>query len=468
VGDTLYARGYVYHRWSWKVDGKQYSPGQHKTVRLGDEWHIAHRNTELAAWSQGGTFDQEGAMKKVLCVLALLLLPAVASAQQLTQEQVEELKAVQMGMKSIDRLQESKSFNQEQGDHYRQEHLQLASAIAGQPLPTRESLDELIRKNDTSRFWGFFTFINVVWVFAAIILVVALVALIGPYAIRWPGVFWESLGYIAIGVGLLSGYFWPALSIWFVVPACLLMIPVMTLTKFLHRSPSRSDQDAEGAKAGKGWVFFSYSQLVALVCTIVWSLATLYYQSYLLGFMSVMALEALLGFSVMVMPGCVAMGFEKEDNVPRATVASFAILLVYVLTYITGGLEPHMVDGKEVYSPLIYFKTGAIFMGSFVYYLGLLILASQFYNAKKGNYILLQIITIVSGVAAFFFGATFGINALLGVGGTFFVLYLLGKYAELPWKDIGWGWGLLGLAGLLYAAAWIAGKYPEYFLLGLR
>lgn len=57
VGDALYARGNVYHRWSWQIQGKHYSTGQHKTIHLGDEWHAVHRNTEVAAWSQGGSFD---------------------------------------------------------------------------------------------------------------------------------------------------------------------------------------------------------------------------------------------------------------------------------------------------------------------------------------------------------------------------------------------------------------------------
>lgn len=107
-------------------------------------------------------------------------------------------------------------------------------------------------------------------------------------------------------------------------------------------------------------------------------------------------------------------------------------------------------------------------MGAFVYYLGLLILSSRYYNAGKGNYILLQIITVLSGVAAFFVGATFGVNILLSIGGTFFVLYLLEKYSELPWNDIGWAWSLLGIACLLYGAAFVVGKYPEYFLVGLK
>jgi hypothetical protein len=433
-------------------------------------------NWRRGAWAAASI--NGGIMKKVFILLALLALPSSATAQELKQEQVEDLKAYLMGVRAIDRLQRDGLLNQQQADHYRQEHLQLASVAAGQPVPTVEALDELVRKNDTSRFWGFLTFVNIVWVFAAILLAIAIIWLcviyIGPILKQMPVGFWEVAAYVFVIAGLFSGAFWPVLDIWFVVPACLLLIGALAFTKFLHFQPRYEDRghDVQGGTPGKGWVQFTYSQFVALVCTIAWSAAAIYYQSHLLGFMSVMMLEALLGFSVIVMPGCVGMGFEEEDNIPRATTASFVILVVYVITLLLGGFNPHTVveNGitKEVVSPLIYFKTGAIFMGAFVYYLGLLILASRYYNAKKGNYILLQIITIVSGVLAFYIGATFEINALLGIGGTFFVLYLLEKYTELPWKQIGWAWGLLGLAGLLYAAVWFAGNHPEYFLLGLR
>ena len=32
------------------------------------------------------------------------------------------------------------------------------------------------------------------------------------------------------------------------------------------------------------------------------------------------------------------------------------------------------------------------------------------------------------------------VGALLGIGGTFFTLYLLEKYFELPWRGVGWAW----------------------------
>jgi hypothetical protein len=133
-------------------------------------------------------------------------------------------------------------------------------------------------------------------------------------------------------------------------------------------------------------------------------------------------------------------------------------LVVYVVAVALGGPT----------GPFAYFRYGALFMGTFVYYLGLLILASRYYNARRGNYALMQAVTIVSGIAAFYLGATLDIGPLLGIGGTFFVLYLLEKYTELPWHNIGWAWSLLGFALLLYGAAFLAGKFPEYFLLGLR
>lgn len=409
-------------------------------------------------------------MKKFLAVIAICLFPAVVGAQEkLSKDQVEDLKAVKGGLEMFDRMEANGKFNKESNAHYHQEWLQIASNIAGQPVLTVESLDEVIAKNDNTKYEGFFTFINIVWVFAGIILAIAIGSLcviyLGPLVIAMPVGFWEFAAYVFTIVGMMSGAFWPGLGIWFVIPSCLLLIGALSLTKFLHFGNDQKD----GQGITPGWYLnFTFTQFVSLTCTLAWGTAAIYYQSYLLGFMTVMMLQAFLGFSVIVMPGCVAMGFDDDDNIPRATVASFVILVVYAITELTGGFKPMLVDGHEVYTPLIYFRTGAMFMGAFVYFLGLLICSSYYYTKKQGNYFLMQLITIASGVAAFFFGATFGLNMLLGIGGTFFVLYLLEKYTELPWKHIGWAWGLLGLAAMLYGAAHLAQQYPQYFLLGLK
>jgi hypothetical protein len=418
-------------------------------------------------------------------ILVVLLVPTLAAAQDLSEEQVHDLKTLRSALETVDRLEQAGTLTADLAERYRRDQLELAGKVSGQVVPTRADLDELIRQNDRSRFWGFFTFINIVAVFAGVLLALALSWLfavyLGPFLMTLPPVAWEFITYGVVALGMFSGAIWPVLGIWFVVPAALLLIGALSLTRHLHFPPPRPGDanDAAGMVPGQGWVTFTFSEFTALVCAIVWGIAAIYYRSYLLGFLTVMALQALLGFSAFVIPGCVGLGFRKEDGIPRATLASFVLLVVFVVLQITGQFEPVREGSREVSvidprsaadprAPLVYFRPGAIFMGAFVYFLGLLLLATRFYSGSRGNYLLMQAVTIVSGVAAFYFGATFGIDALLGIGGTFFVLYLLEKYTELPWKDIGWAWGLLGFAALLYAAAYLAGHYPQYFLLGVK
>jgi hypothetical protein len=78
----------------------------------------------------------------------------------------------------------------------------------------------------------------------------------------------------------------------------------------------------------------------------------------------------------------------------------------------------------------------------------------------------MQALTIASGVLALYIGNTENIPLLRGIGGTFFVLYLLEKYYELPWDKIDWIWSLLGLAGILYATSLVVRLYPHYFFMG--
>src|SRR5262249_28271802 len=78
------------------------------------------------------------------------------------------------------------------------------------------------------------------------------------------------------------------------------------------------------------------------------------------------------------------------------------------------------------------FADGALFLGTFVGYLGLLIASSRWYHGKKVNYVLFQAITIVAGIAALAIGSIFGIGELHKIGGTFFVLYIIEKLIEIP------------------------------------
>lgn len=53
--DDIFVRGMIRH--VWRLGNKYHGTGEHKMLRLGDEWHVAYRNLEKASWSQGGRFD---------------------------------------------------------------------------------------------------------------------------------------------------------------------------------------------------------------------------------------------------------------------------------------------------------------------------------------------------------------------------------------------------------------------------
>jgi hypothetical protein len=106
-------------------------------------------------------------------------------------------------------------------------------------------------------------------------------------------------------------------------------------------------------------------------------------------------------------------------------------------------------------------------MGPFVYFLGILILASKWYFEDL-RYLLMQVICVASGVLALWLGSVYGMPMLLGIGGTLFYLYIIEKYYEIPWECTGWAWSLLGLAGILYGFAVFAQAHPQYFIFMYR
>lgn len=403
-------------------------------------------------------------MKKMLAVIvSVLALATQVSAASPSENDVKKLREIQQNIVVLERIGVDAGLGGNGGhlqveltDQYRQ-----ATQLAGEDITTKEQLSNYLLHHDKTG--GFFTFLNIVWFLASLIVIVAISWLcfsyMGPYAI-------EFMGYVLCVLGLVSGLIFPIIGIWFVVPACLLLFGLLTLTEKLHFKNIQQGQFYEEGehqiKPGKGWLSFSLYQVQFAILTIVYGACALVYESQVLGFMTIIALEGLLGFTVIVGPLCIGLGFNSDKVMPRATAASFLILLVYLLTRISGG---------EV-GIFHVFQTGAFFIGTFVYFLGLLILSSWYYHCwgsdkQVGTFWVMQVVTIVSGVAALYIGSLFGINTLLGVGGTFFVIYLLEKYSELPWSEIGFAWGLLGAGALLFGFALFAYYNPQYFFLGV-
>lgn len=292
---------------------------------------------------------------------------------------------------------------------------------------------------------GWFTFVRVLWITGALVVVVALGILFRHYLAalirKIPESAWEVFLY-ALCVGAIVGgaYMPPSYMLAPVLPGCLGLLGCLSFSKHRHGF------DLEGWMA---WLFVP-----------VWGGAAFFYHDKVLGFLAVTAVLWSVGFHAGMIPGVVFLGFRDKIVIPRATVAAGALLAVHVGLHCFGRspawLEP--------------FRGGLGFLGAFVYLLGLLIMSSRHYacrgwpsESRRMRYTIIQVVTIGSGIAAIYLGSVYRVESLLGVGGTFFYLYLLEKYFELPWRGIGWAWALLGAGGLLYVFALFAQAHPEWF-----
>ncbi|MGK7875503.1 MAG: hypothetical protein AB4426_20040 [Xenococcaceae cyanobacterium] len=404
-----------------------------------------------------------------LTILFWVFIPGVSLAQNsfehLGKEQIQELIEIRHSIATIDELQQRGILSEKQADIERERYLEKSQLVLGE----RVDLEQLVILTDSyeiskpgeqpgvRNISGFFTFVNIVWTLAAILLAIALAWLTWLYLIPIlkliPAFVYEILIYWACLVFIVGGH-WFAKGIdeFIALPGCLGLIGALGLTNKLHEKALAKVYFSEDSKPRIN----PYS-LNIFILFIFWSVTAVVYQSSLIGFMAVIALEAFLGFSVIVMPLCYAIGFSNKEVIPRAMSASLLLLVFYVCVQIT-----------EVELPYIgIFSTGVLFMGSFVYFIGTLIVSTKWYDMpfNLNRYIGLQVLTIVSGVLALYVGSVWNILLLQRIGGTFFFLYLIEKYFELPWQKEAWAWATLGFAIILYLSALFAKQYPQYFFL---
>lgn len=404
---------------------------------------------------------------KVLSVLAMLFIPAICLADP--PPNLDRLAAISGCLETLQSLADKGVVAD---DKVHNALLGEAGTILGKQV-TSEELSKYVKdqRTYTAKTTGLVTFTNVLWTLAAIGFSIAMFWLFGVYFIdmfMWiPPTGWEILCYLGVGACYWSG------NIWLMFPASIMFVGCLFLTRFLHfeKSPRRGGGkwDVLGNVEDEtvtvnGWTF-NFQMLVSVICTVVWGIAAYVYESHLLGFMTMMSLFSALGFSVIVIPGCVGMGYTKDDKIPRTMSTAFLMLGIYV-AYIIGSNKYDMVP--EMAKAFNIFGFGALFIGCFVYFISLLIVSSKYYIAMTdGRYWSTQMLTLISGVLALYIGGVYDISLLQKVGGTFFCLYLLEKYYEIPWKTVGWAWSLLGLSlGLYWLSGFIA-NHPDYFIFGL-
>lgn len=391
---------------------------------------------------------------KVLASILALLLPSIALGQNLDIEQIQRLSIIQQRLESVHDFRKRDMITEAQQVQLTTAYIHEAREIS--PDITEDELPSFIshQKSLGLRVYGLFTFINVLWVVAALLFVVASAWLSWLYLFwiitNMPVVVYEIALYAGTIFALFNNWYW-ALAGAFAIPACI------QLTAYLHLP------DWRRIRLGVD-NFIEMNSVITLICFAVWTFFAVHYVSYFFAFISIMALMQFLGFTVVVCPGCVFTGYESEDYIPRTMVSAFVIMVFGVAVRIAERIA-------TIHESVLIFIPGAIFVGSFVYFISLLITSSKWYTKKPldkkdygENYWIMQAISVASGIAAMYIGSVYSISALQGISGVVFVVWAVEKYYEWRWKKLSMAWNLLGLSGFIYAIAWIANKYPQYFL----
>lgn len=388
-------------------------------------------------------------------MLSVLIAFVLSAPAPMDMQSLNELSGIRQQMEAIQVLEKANyPIKSTELTEEALKRAKLQAPFRSGETPTYEAIVKVTGGDQKSRTaWdkmkGFCTFINLIYVTAAIMLVSAIIWLFGIYLIELmlliPKEIWEGLLYIGCFLAIGASYrIPPEYQMFLCFPAALGLVGCLQFSGWVHKT-----ENLQGAC----WFL-----------TVTWGTIALIFGSPLIGFIAVGAFLGALGFVCGMTPHVIWIGFDKDDYVPRTTIAAGILTALYILMSITGTTDPKYV----------VFREGLAFMGPFVYFLGLLIWSSKWYHRGvfdgyryryfTPKYWLMQAITVASGVAALALGSIYGLNLLLGVGGTLFYIYLIEKYYEVPWKGAGWAWSLLGLAGILYAFAIFAQTYPKYFL----
>lgn len=343
--------------------------------------------------------------------------------------------------------------------------------------------DVLCRKQTMfEKFKGIFSFVNIIWFLGSLLIAVGIIAVL----IRHAEFIYRIVGPIIKLMGNILSMFVPAVvnmfkripnliyelilyGIWFfslsaahrfsgadlrysILVLSLLFLPLLV---FSYKTHENYLDDLFAGKKNKS----GDKNLAILFFTItftVWGAISIYFSNSITGFMTVIVFSAWMGFMVRVRPLEYFIGFSSHDEMLRSTVSSFLLILLHLSVKIFHFSIPfyHL------------FETGVEYVGVFVFFSGLLIMSSkQVCGEMKGHFKIMQLITIASGFSALFLGSVYEMYVMRGIGGTFFALYLIEKFFEIPWGKKRFAWAILLFGILLYGLAQIVYKFPEYFFM---
>lgn len=179
----------------------------------------------------------------------------------------------------------------------------------------------------------------------------------------------------------------------------------------------------------------------------------------LLGFVSVIAFFAAIGFQVASYGLCLAVGFEDDGAMERCAVTSFILLAS------TGALR--FVNASWGFGAhLKPFRPAVSIFGCVVLFLAMLIMSSRFYRGRRGftrSYVFINCVTLALLLGFMAMGSIGGLPGMSNTSLVFLVLWLVEKYADFH-IDSGFnGWVLvLVLSVVTWRSALALHSNPEF------
>jgi len=220
--------------------------------------------------------------------------------------------------------------------------------------------------------------------------------------------------------------------------------------------------------------------LLFLINMLIHAVVGIYLESSLVAAVSVIFLMDLIGFNIGVGLGFVLLGYSEQEYITSGTITSGLV------TAIGAFLKIKTDEMNHIFAPVTLFTQnceltrchlfvpGMLWVGSFVFFVSLLIVssslycnsikrstqkaisrsvscASPFFGPPDNVYLINNIITIVFSLTAILLGNLFNISQLMGFSGTFFILYIFFKYCEvMPKNREVWAWTTLVIGIVLY------------------
>jgi len=183
----------------------------------------------------------------------------------------------------------------------------------------------------------------------------------------------------------------------------------------------------------------------------------IYYQSLLLGWLSVLCFYQAIGFSFICCGLCYYIGFHNEEAMIRVSITSTIVGIVFiVLKYY--GVSNYFINPFA--SALTIFSANLLL-------LALLIFSSYFYEYdswknRKNYYIWRQIPMIGFLLGFLFFGNLLHMVGLVNTATVYLVFYFMEKYCDLHYY-VSWNiWVLVFIfSAIIYKAALYLHEYPE-------